>query len=71
MLSIRDDSSALMSTLHPGSQFALHLEKICNLFHGEGRECCRFDSIRSIRDDSSALMSIRHPGSRFCYVYYK
>ena len=54
-----------MSIRHPGSRFARHLEKICNLVNGEGRECCRFDSIRSIRDDSSASMSIRHSGSRF------
>ena len=108
--SIRDDSSALMSTRHTGSRFARYLEKNCNLVNregskmlsirldsidsrrfvcldvdpsywksifaalrrktascltGQGRKCCRFDSIRSIRDDSSALMSTRHTGSRF------
>ena len=59
MLSIRDDSSALMSTRHPGSR------KTASCLIRGGRECCRFDSIRSSRDDSSALMSTRHPGSRF------
>ena len=51
-----------MSTRHPGSRFAQHLDKICNLCDWRGRECCRFDSIR---DDPSPLMSTRHPGSRF------
>ena len=53
-----------MSTRHPGSRFARHLEKICNLLNWEGRECFRFESIRSIRDNSSALMSTCHPRSR-------
>ena len=65
ILSIRDDSSALMSTCLTGSRFALHIEKNCKLVNRESRKCCSFDSIRSIRDDSSALMSTRHTGSRF------
>ena len=39
--------------------------KTASWLTGQGRKCCRFDSIRSIRDDSSALMSTRHTGSRF------
>ena len=61
--SIRDDSSALMSTRHTGSRFARHLTKTASWLTGKGRKCCRFDSIRSIRDDSPALMSTRHTGS--------
>ena len=63
--SIRDNSSALMSTRHTGSRFSRHLEKNATWLIGQSRKFCRFDSIRSIRDDSSALMSTRHTGSRF------
>ena len=49
--SIRDDSSALMSTRHTGSRFARHLQKNCKLVNRAGSKMLsiRLDSIDSRR----------------------